>query len=295
MATPLMVSMDFNPRSPYGERRQTSDTSFQYPSFQSTLPLRGATPRVVLYTRHFKISIHAPLTGSDACLLIDCEIQVRFQSTLPLRGATLTHNQLLLDYPDFNPRSPYGERPSGRTQSPALPDFNPRSPYGERRPALTVRYSYGDFNPRSPYGERPLSKNGKRIPHRFQSTLPLRGATADRPALLLRRPISIHAPLTGSDFRFAVALVFGSNFNPRSPYGERLVGVDVLLGAAAISIHAPLTGSDLAMVPSTDAMGYFNPRSPYGERLNSAAMAAAPSTFQSTLPLRGATRRTRGS
>ncbi|EFT83511.1 hypothetical protein HMPREF0620_0516 [Parascardovia denticolens DSM 10105 = JCM 12538] len=56
--------------------------------FQSTLPLRGATQAPILDVPSQRISIHAPLAGSD---WRGAFIQVRmsrFQSTLPLRGAT---------------------------------------------------------------------------------------------------------------------------------------------------------------------------------------------------------------
>ena len=55
----------------------------------------------------------------------------------------------------------------------------------------------------------------------FQSTLPLRGATG---ILLNKRQsgeISIHAPLTGSDVESASTEQASTDFNPRSPYGER--------------------------------------------------------------------------
>ena len=35
-----------------------------------------------------------------------------------------------------------------------------------------------DFNPRSPCGERPAAKDAPTIAPKFQSTLPMRGATA---------------------------------------------------------------------------------------------------------------------
>ena len=85
---------------------------------------------------------------------------------------------------------------------------------------------------------------------------------ADRVELI----ISIHAPLAGSDLPIATLTFSGSNFNPRSPCGERpqraremnlfkvfqstlpLRGATYHLGgirpAQAISIHAPLAGSD---------------------------------------------------
>ena len=141
-------------------------------------------------------------------------------------------------------------------------NFNPRSPYGERPTSSTKRTELGDFNPRSPYGERLMDRGPLRRAYKFQSTLPLRGATF---------------ALCCFSFKFA-------DFNPRSPYGERLMcnrsngTLDIfqstlpLRGATgvapkvkpgdAISIHAPLTGSDSALSEYRRVMLYFNPRSP---------------------------------
>ena len=59
-------TMDFNPRSPRGERRFACSSKLSMPSFQSTLPAWGATMLLHLYAT----------------------IQVQFQSTLPAWGAT---------------------------------------------------------------------------------------------------------------------------------------------------------------------------------------------------------------
>ena len=56
---------------------------------------------------------------------------------------------------------------------------------------------------------------------RFQSTLPLRGATYDYAKLAGKITISIHAPLTGSDCIVDILRGEKDDFNPRSPYGER--------------------------------------------------------------------------
>ena len=56
---------DFNPRSPYGERQLKEGSNCINNLFQSTLPLRGATPTDILQSDTIWISIHAPLTGSD--------------------------------------------------------------------------------------------------------------------------------------------------------------------------------------------------------------------------------------
>ena len=63
------------------------------------------------------------------------------------------------------------------------------------------------------------------------------------------------------------AAAVASNFNPRSPHGERpteeLTDPD---GESYISIHAPRTGSDPSMWTKTATSENFNPRSPHGER-----------------------------
>ena len=63
--TPQQYILDFNPRSPCGERRYYAERMVNYGTFQSTLPLWGATI--------FRVSSISPM---------------QFQSTLPLWGAT---------------------------------------------------------------------------------------------------------------------------------------------------------------------------------------------------------------
>ena len=103
------------------------------PLFQSTLPARGATihPMQLDAPRH--ISIHAPRTGSDENGAHVGDPSSLFQSTLPARGATVisytpsvpaiisihaprTGSDIATlphayKHPNFNPRSPHGERP----------------------------------------------------------------------------------------------------------------------------------------------------------------------------------------
>ena len=59
------MKSNFNPRSPYGERLLPSVSINTGSGFQSTLPLRGATFSPYFPLGRKKISIHAPLTGSD--------------------------------------------------------------------------------------------------------------------------------------------------------------------------------------------------------------------------------------
>ena len=125
--------INFNPRSPHGERLKKRFSAAQRAKFQSPLPAWGATlpgdnvqpPKLFQSplpawgaTCHFIIrrvriiiSIPAPRMGSDYHRYPDRGLSERFQSPLPAWGATI-HRQLHLRYLFyFNPRSPHGERP----------------------------------------------------------------------------------------------------------------------------------------------------------------------------------------
>ena len=56
------------------------------------------------------ISTLAPLAGSDELAKLFDGVIERFQPSLPSRGATAQYAHLAIDYFDFNPRSPRGER-----------------------------------------------------------------------------------------------------------------------------------------------------------------------------------------
>ena len=146
--------------------------------------------------------------------------------------------------------------------------------------------------------------------------------------------ISIHAPRGGSDlifisrflpiWAFQSTLPVGgatsrhgqdahniSDFNPRSPWGERhrhlphisehiLFQSTLPVGGAtqtqedanhhrSISIHAPRGGSDHIANDQGQPPRDFNPRSPWGERRFSSGGGTARRSFQSTLPVGGAT------
>ena len=146
-----------------------------------------------------------------------------------------------------------------------------------------------DFNPRSPCGERLVLFLGRLGCGGFQSTLPVWGATVYTNSTQIYMIISIHAPRVGSDGANAGTRTQHSNFNPRSPCGERrntnmytAVAVNISIHAPRvgsdgtgsnrlsshdISIHAPRVGSDIRPPVWLSQMLNFNPRSPCGERL----------------------------
>ena len=66
---------------------------------------------------------------------------------------------------------------------------------------MALLLTWINFNPHSPCGERLALAAERWTVERFQSTLPLRGATLLRLVLLnATLAISIHTPLAGSDF-----------------------------------------------------------------------------------------------
>ena len=161
-----------------GSDQQARASLGQLNVFQSTLPARGATGARWRSTMAVVISTHAPRTGSDV------------ENAIYYKG-----------YPDFNPRSPHGERPQA---SRADRDCHPISTHAPRtgsdpdfcvnkfqvvrfQPTLPARGatctcrtrlpSPWHFNPRSPHGERHARRNNCHS----------------------RQLISTHAPRTGSD------------------------------------------------------------------------------------------------
>ena len=81
------------------------------------------------------------------------------------------------------------------------------------------------------------------------------------------------------------------HFNPCAPYGARRIDVAGPILGTEISIHAPLTGRDLSLHPNRRIRTtHFNPRAPYGARHSPCPTWAQNNLFQSTRPLRGATK-----
>ena len=150
-------------------------------------------------------------------------------------------------------------------------------------PASTIaRRPY--FNPRSPCGERLTGQLSGFTTYKFQSTLPVWGATVSTCSFTVTSFISIHAPRVGSDRiahrityqsgnfnprspcgerpRWAVSCCNRRYFNPRSPCGERLDYEFAVETQVMISIHAPRVGSDVAsdIVPSFLIISIHAPR-----------------------------------
>ena len=172
----------------------------------------------------------------------------QFQSTLSLRRATTLFLSFFLSFPDFNPRSPCGERraawsPWMASSTISIHALLAESDHPAAPPDKFSQISIHALLAESDVCPSPLECS----PHRFQSTLSLRRAT------------HMGGGCTNRD----------KNFNPRSPCGERpnsgriapslskfqstlslrraTGGQAVRAGASnIISIHALLAESDTA-------------------------------------------------
>ena len=172
--------LNFNPRSPHGERRSPTVYAMKRIAFQSTLPARGATLR---------------WWGRDGR-------RGGFQSTLPARGATQhQQNNATVDR-YFNPRSPHGERRiSGVKIANKRRDFNPRSPHGERPQAHPLRRKPESISIHAPRTGSDVDTFNVLQPQ-ISISIHAPRTGSDRMAPLkaaLVQGISIHAPRTGSD------------------------------------------------------------------------------------------------
>ena len=138
--------------------------------------------------------------GERLVIFVPTRQRILFQSTLPVWGATDGTSEKPPDTTDFNPRSPCGERPDIW-----------RWPSAGRWISIHAPRVGSDYIP-----DFQAAKAAK-----FQSTLPVWGATEGLIVDVWVSRISIHAPRVGSD----------ENVPARK--------VDEI-----ISIHAPRVGSD---------------------------------------------------
>ena len=224
--------------------------------------------RSVKLFRQNYISIHALLAESDFALLTVLNHLLRFLSTLSLRRATRQRHLI----------------------SAAVIDFYPRSPCGERRMTLMQKCFVSIF----------------------LSTLSLRRATQGVHDADCRAAISIHALLAESDvthvLHFPPAHGFlstlslrratryrsmsswnTSDFYPRSPCGERPMGVTVLGIQHNFYPRSPCGERPCGAKTIPAKVGDFYPRSPCGERPTMIITTCTVSKFLSTLSLRRAT------
>ena len=201
------------------------------------------------------ISLHALLTESDAKLTQKFEIRSKFLSTLSLRRATPINDSITLQYTNFYPRSPCGERQQNPTQKREAKAF--LSTLSLRRATAgagnnTIRISY--FYPRSPCGERPDTGKHLKVIKIFLSTLSLRRATRyGKPIdvqLVFLSTLSLRRATAGTAQGHTRNAKFLSTLSLRRATNTRC-NVNLMF---AISIHALLAESDSKSAQNSRAL-----------------------------------------
>ena len=193
--------------------------------FQSTHPVRGATPHLLQISCHAGISIHAPREGCDRRRFRRLILGYEFQSTHPVRGATcpaslpwiITRAEFQSTHPVRGATIPLSVLLCGHLIS----IHAPREGCDTR--SASTKASLPPFQSTHPVRGATLHVPSGIDVYQFQSTHPVRGATVSRPARRVRQKgISIHAPREGCDL-------------------DGICAVDV---RSLISIHAPREGCD---------------------------------------------------
>ena len=191
--------LDFNPRSPHGERQLCCcHTRCRVSYFNPRSPHgeRHHAPDCVLVGR--RISTHAPRTGSDMALFRAWILARQFQPTLPARGATMTWR---------------------RRRSRAL--FQPTLP---ARGATETPEEIGAGEIISTHAPRTGSDGNNQLllhDYAISTHAPRTGSDSFDSSAAVGELISTHAPRTGSDAQSIAPRSKGDYFNPRSPHGER--------------------------------------------------------------------------
>ena len=214
---------NFNPRSPWRERRTRCDCRCKYR----------------------KISIHAPREGSDNKPFLVFQGIINFNPRSPWRERPVGFVNPN-DQPHFNPRSPWRERRRTGNGCDISDGFQSTLPVkGATVLEDIIHTAFCYFNPRSPWRERQVIGKHDGSLRSFQSTLPVKGATlTSRYISYIARAFQSTLPVKGATVADFNSFPPFSNFNPRSPWRERRLSISLPGSPRPISIHAPREGSD---------------------------------------------------
>ena len=236
--------------------------------FQSTLPAWGATGWLRNGLPRRPISIHAPRVGSDAAALLLCHLHIisihaprvgsdattlspwlrpaRFQSTLPAWGAT-TCSWLRRQNTRISIHAPRVGSDAARKPTlvdkyifqSTLPAWGATQPSGAKSEDCSISIHAPRVGSDEIVDDQRVSAEG------FQSTLPAWGATRGHViARAARTNFNPRSPRGERRWAGNIADTISTNFNPRSPRGERRCKAVLVHSRQPISIHAPRVGSD---------------------------------------------------
>ena len=203
--TPIITS-NFNPRSPHGERQLLRGLACNIRYFNPRSP-HGERP----YRSNLRVS------------------SIYFNPRSP-HGERRGQNSFQHEANYFNPRSPHGERPQAPARTQAILPISIHAPRtGSDVMGESQLSFYYNFNPRSPHGERRISGLNGRMVEAISIHAPRTGSDQTRlntiETALNFNPRSPHGERQGCCI---ASRRWNANFNPRSPHGERPRKVTIL-------------------------------------------------------------------
>ena len=188
--------------------------------FKSTLPARGATQSRTCHSCKKRISIHAPREGSDKLIAILTALRQNFNPRSP-RGERHLVNIIILRKNLFQSTLP--ARGATKVSAAGRPVLKFQSTLPARGATkidrvLQILIAISIHAPRegSDFHNITYSKKTKISIH-----APREGSDKSRGKYPISTGISIHAPREGSDQAQPLITKASTNFNPRSPRGER--------------------------------------------------------------------------
>ena len=119
----------FNPRSPWGERPQYLIFAKTIRKISLHAPRGGSDPQTRSERLLIDISIHAPRGGSD-WLVFSFDIAEGISIHAPRGGSDSSVESIPPQFFNFNPRSPWGERPQSEIQQGAHRQISIHAPRG---------------------------------------------------------------------------------------------------------------------------------------------------------------------
>ncbi len=243
----LQKHLDFNPRSPHGERPAGGCCIRASTTFQSTLPARGATLPVQDEPITATISIHAPRTGSDETMIMRIYAHLTISIHAPRTGSDTRFRSsgvLTLMISIHAPRTGSDAIQKDKAFCINISIHAPRT--GSDPRTYTPRGCSRQFQSTLPArGATSTSRASSSEPKPFQSTLPARGATAASQSRSYHlRVFQSTLPARGAT-RGIKCIVCSQQFQSTLPARGATLLRAVDRKTYDISIHAPRTGSDL--------------------------------------------------
>ena len=227
--------------------------------------MRGATCAKAEIGLLYCVSIHAPRAGRDRRFIRWWIRSHRFNPRAPCgaRRGGGAHGVCYAPFQSTRPVRGATRWRGGHAQCDGVSIHAPRAGRDVSSAGLTP--SPTCFNPRAPCGARPCPCTDGDILGGFQSTRPVRGATASGAGSGRHQEFQSTRPVRGATICI-LGCLNANTFQSTRPVRGATSGLFSWKNPLNVSIHAPRAGRDPRQFFSMLSRGSFNPRAPCGAR-----------------------------